>query len=57
MSKSEYWFYVINTAVILLTVSYITLMFTGCTVKVLTFGTDKDYEHQDYIIGTKKTND
>ena len=46
-----------NIAVILLAIAYIILTFTGCTVKVLTFGTDKDYEHQDYIIGTKKTND
>ena len=33
------------------------MLFTGCSVKVLTFGSEQIKEHQDYIIGVKKTNE
>jgi len=29
------------------------ILFSACSVKVLTFGTEEIKEHQDYIIGAK----
>ena len=56
MSKRQHWdsVIVIGFGLIVLSVA-LSLMFSGCSVKILTFGNETIKEHQDYIIGAKTT--
>ena len=55
MSKLQYWesVIVIGFGLIVLSVA-LSLMFSGCSVKVLTFGTEHESVDKEYFIGTKK---
>ena len=55
MSKRQYWdsVIVISFGLIVLSVA-LSLMFSGCSVKILTFGTENESVDKEYFIGTKK---
>ncbi len=33
-----------------------TVLFAGCSVKILTFGVEKAHDSQEIVVGVKKTN-
>ena len=55
MTKRQYWESVTVISFGLITVAVaLSLMFGGCSVKILTFGTENESVDKEYFIGTKK---
>ena len=54
MSKRQYWDSVIVVSFGLITLVVALSLFTGCSVKILTFGTENESVDKEYFIGTKK---